>query len=88
MYQPPGFRDPQHPHYVCLLKKSLYGLKQAPRAWYQRFTDFVATLGFSYGVCDHSLFIYHRGDDTACIFFMWMISFSPYHPHSSPIYHI
>jgi hypothetical protein len=67
MYQPPGFRDPKHPDYVCLLKKSLYGLKQAPRAWYQRFTDFVATLGFSHSVCDNSLFTYHSGDDTAYI---------------------
>ena len=32
MDQPLGFRDPVHPDYVCLLKKSLYGLKQAPRA--------------------------------------------------------
>jgi hypothetical protein len=46
MHQPPGFCDPQHPEHVCLLKKSLYGLKQAPRAWYQRFTDYVAKLGF------------------------------------------
>jgi hypothetical protein len=47
MYQPPGFRDPQHPDYVCLLKKSLYGLKQAPRAWYQRFTEIVVLLMLS-----------------------------------------
>ncbi|GJZ17589.1 ribonuclease H-like domain-containing protein [Tanacetum coccineum] len=33
MHQPPGFRDPAHPDYVCLLQRSLYGLKQAPRAW-------------------------------------------------------
>ncbi|PNX66502.1 retrotransposon Ty1-copia peptide, partial [Trifolium pratense] len=32
MHQPPGFRNPQYPEHVCLLKKSLYGLKQAPRA--------------------------------------------------------
>ncbi|GKC22570.1 ribonuclease H-like domain-containing protein [Tanacetum coccineum] len=32
MHQPPGFRDPAHPDYVCLLQRSLYGLKQAPRA--------------------------------------------------------
>jgi hypothetical protein len=67
MHQPPGFRDPRHPDYVCLLKKSLYGLKQAPRAWYQRFTEFVATLGFSHSTCDHSLFIYHNGNDIAYI---------------------
>ncbi|PNX67023.1 copia protein, partial [Trifolium pratense] len=67
MHQPPGFRDPQYPEHVCLLKKSLYGLKQAPRAWYQRFTDYVAKLGFSHSISDHSLFIYHHGNDTAYI---------------------
>ncbi|GJS97884.1 ribonuclease H-like domain-containing protein [Tanacetum coccineum] len=34
MHQPPGFRDPEHPDYVCLLQRSLYGLKQAPHAWF------------------------------------------------------
>jgi hypothetical protein len=67
MHQPPGFRDSQHLEHVCLLKKSLYGLKQAPRAWYQRFTDYVATLGFSHSISDHSLFIYHHGNDTSYI---------------------
>lgn len=46
MYQPMGFKDPSRPDHVCLLRKSLYGLKQAPRAWYQRFSDFVASLDF------------------------------------------
>ena len=67
MHKPFGFRDPQHPYYVCLLKKSLYGLKQTPRAWYQHFTKFVAALGFSYRACDYSLFIYHNGNDSTCI---------------------
>ncbi|XP_060182837.1 uncharacterized mitochondrial protein AtMg00810-like [Lycium barbarum] len=67
MHQPLGFRDPNFPDHVCLLKKSLYGLKQAPRAWYQRFTDFVATIGFSHSKSDHSLFIYRRGSDIAYI---------------------
>jgi hypothetical protein len=65
MHQPMGFRHPQLPHHVCRLKKSLYGLKQAPRAWYQRFTDFVATIGFTHSACDHSLFIYSHGRHTA-----------------------
>ena len=30
MQQPPGFRDRQHPDYVCLLQKSIYGLKTIP----------------------------------------------------------
>ncbi|KAK9064710.1 hypothetical protein SSX86_016092 [Deinandra increscens subsp. villosa] len=65
MYQPMGFRHRDYPDHVCLLKKSLYGLKQAPRAWYQRFTDFVLTLGFLQSRCDNSLFILKQGCDTA-----------------------
>ncbi|XP_021980138.1 uncharacterized mitochondrial protein AtMg00810-like [Helianthus annuus] len=60
-----GFRDKQFPDYVCRLKKSLYGLKQAPRAWYQRFTDYVLTLGFVQSGCDASLFILHHNGNTA-----------------------
>ena len=62
-----GFRDKNHPNHVCLIKKSLYGLKQAPRAWYQRFADFVATIGFFHSKSNHSLFIYKNGSDTAYI---------------------
>jgi len=67
MHQPMGFRDKNHPNHVFLLKKSLYGLKQAPHAWYQRFADFVATIGFSHSKSDHSLFVYKNGSDTAYI---------------------
>lgn len=62
-----GFCDPEHFNYVCLLKSSLYGLEREPRAWYQRFIEFAATLGFSHSVYDHSLFIYHDEDDTTYI---------------------
>ncbi|XP_019105451.2 uncharacterized mitochondrial protein AtMg00810-like [Beta vulgaris subsp. vulgaris] len=65
MHQPVGFRDPAHPTHVCLLKKSLYGLKQAPRAWYMRFADYVATLGFTHSKSDYSLFIDQNGSDLA-----------------------
>nr|KYP70708.1 hypothetical protein KK1_009936 [Cajanus cajan] len=65
MHQSLGFRDPDRPNHVCLLKKSLYGLKQAPRAWYKRFANYVRTLGFSYSISDHSLFIYRRGTSMA-----------------------
>ena len=54
MHQPPDFSDPHHRDYVCLLKKLLYGLKEAHHAWYEHFTKFVATLGFSDSTCDHS----------------------------------
>ncbi|KAI3796959.1 hypothetical protein L1987_39646 [Smallanthus sonchifolius] len=65
MYQPMGFRHRDYPDHICRLNKSLYGLKQAPRAWYQRFTDYVLTMGFMQSRCDNSLFILHHGADTA-----------------------
>ena len=68
MHQPMGFRDPNHPNYVCLLKKSLYGLKQAPRAWYKQFVDYISTIGFSHSKSDHFLFIYSKGTHMAYIF--------------------
>lgn len=40
-------------------------MKQAPRTWYQRFTDYVTTLGFWHSTCDLSLFVYSHGTDTA-----------------------
>ena len=67
MHQPYGFRDPSYPTHVCRLQKSLYGLKQSPRAWYQRFTNFVSSMGFNHSQCGHSLFIYSKGDDMAFI---------------------
>ncbi|GJR74735.1 ribonuclease H-like domain-containing protein [Tanacetum coccineum] len=65
MHQPPGFTDHAHPDYVCLLQKSLYGLKQAPRAWFQRFASYAIRVGFRHSRTDSSLFIYHRGSETA-----------------------
>ncbi|KAL9228101.1 hypothetical protein vseg_003715 [Gypsophila vaccaria] len=65
MHQPPGFRDRSRPDHVCLLKKSLYGLKQAPRAWYQRFANYVSSIGFIHSKCDNSLFVYSDGTHLA-----------------------
>jgi hypothetical protein len=65
VHQPPGFRDSEHPDYVCLLQRSLYGLKQAPRAWFQRFASYITRVGFSNSRCDSSLFIYRHGTDIA-----------------------
>ena len=57
--QPLGFEDSSLPNHVCLLNKSLYGLKQAPRAWFQRFSTFVQTIGFTPSRSDYSLFVYN-----------------------------
>ncbi|XP_020691988.1 uncharacterized protein LOC110106423 [Dendrobium catenatum] len=62
MKQPKGFEDDHHPHHVCKLKKAIYGLKQAPRQWFQTFSTFLHTLGFSPGIADSSLFILTMGN--------------------------
>jgi hypothetical protein len=59
MDQPPGFKDPEKPGYVCCLKQSLYGLKQAPRAWFLCLSSFLHRLGFKGSRADSSLFICH-----------------------------
>ncbi|XP_028547811.1 uncharacterized protein LOC114578618 [Dendrobium catenatum] len=58
--QPKGFEDSTRPQHVCRLNKAIYGLKQAPRQWYNRFTAFLLTLGFSHSQADPSLLIYPK----------------------------
>ncbi|KAL4022534.1 hypothetical protein IC575_016271 [Cucumis melo] len=55
MSPPSGF-EAQFGQQVCKLQKSLYGLKQSPRAWFDRFTTFVNSQGYSQGHSDHTLF--------------------------------
>ncbi|KAA0049857.1 Beta-galactosidase [Cucumis melo var. makuwa] len=55
MSPPLGF-EAQFGQQVCKLQKSLYGLKQSPRAWFDRFTIFVKSQGYSQGHSDHTLF--------------------------------
>ncbi|TYK25905.1 Cysteine-rich RLK (receptor-like protein kinase) 8 [Cucumis melo var. makuwa] len=50
-----GF-EAQFSQQVCKLQKSLYGLKQSPRAWFDRFTTFVKSQGYSQGHSYHTLF--------------------------------
>ncbi|KAA0048527.1 transportin-3 isoform X1 [Cucumis melo var. makuwa] len=54
MSPPPGF-EAQFGQQVYKLQKSLYGLKQSPRAWFDRFTTFVKSQGYSQGHSDHTL---------------------------------
>nr|GFA62523.1 hypothetical protein [Tanacetum cinerariifolium] len=51
--QPDGFVDPNHPEKVYRLRKALYGLKQAPRAWYDEFSKFLTSKGFTKGLQIH-----------------------------------
>ena len=61
MLQPPGFAHSDYPNHVCKLHKSLYGLKQAPRAWFERFTSYLLTIGFTASTADPSLFVFRQG---------------------------
>ncbi|CAL1362273.1 unnamed protein product [Linum trigynum] len=61
MRQPVGFIDPEHPDYVCRLRKSIYGLRQAPRAWFHCLSQALRDFGFVASQTDPSLFIYTSG---------------------------
>nr|GEU40750.1 ribonuclease H-like domain-containing protein [Tanacetum cinerariifolium] len=65
MHLPLGFTDLAHSDYVFLLHKSLYGLKHALRAWFQQFSSYAIRAGFYHSKTDSSLFIFHKGPDTA-----------------------
>lgn len=60
MHQPPGYKNNNHPNYVCKLEKALYGLKQAPRAWYARLYNKLTQLGFTLSKGDTSLLYYNK----------------------------
>ena len=59
MSQPQGFVDSNFPDHLCKLHKSSYGLKQAPRAWFERFSNFLLSLGFHNTYADSRLFFKH-----------------------------
>ena len=61
MRPPPGFR-PSNPNLVCKLRKLLYGLRRAPRQWFFKLASALQDNGFRQSPLDHSLFVYHNGD--------------------------
>lgn len=68
MEQPLGFIDPLLPKHVCKLKKALYGLKQASRAQFDRFSDYLLSLGFICSTADSSLFILRSSHGIILVF--------------------
>jgi histone deacetylase 1/2 len=60
MHQRPGYKDTDHPNYVCKLDKAIYGLKQAPRAWYARLCNKLIQLGFTPSKGDTLLFYFNK----------------------------
>lgn len=67
MRQPLGYKDINHPHFVCKLNKALYGLRQAPRAWFSMFSSFLLDIGFVNSKSDTSLFILHTASDMTLV---------------------
>ena len=63
MSQPEGFIDPDHPEYVCKLKKSLYGLKQSARCWNQTLDSFLVTNGYRRGGADNCIYVKPENKD-------------------------
>ena len=65
MSQPPGFKHPQFPNYVCRLHKAIYGLRQASCAWHEALKSFITAYGFRTSHSDPFLFIYSKNNITA-----------------------
>ncbi len=59
--QPEGFEQ-GGPEWVCRLLKAIYGLKQAGRMWHIKLDKVFQEIGFSRIKCDHSIWIWRKGD--------------------------
>ena len=58
MCQPPGYTNPDHPCYVCRLRKTLYRLKQSGHRWYQKLVEIlVKNLRFKLCEVDQAVFV-------------------------------
>lgn len=54
---------------VCKLNKSL---KQSPRAWFEKFTQFVKSQGYTQGQGGHTMFIRHSHDGKIAILIVYV----------------
>lgn len=61
MQQPEGFEQGE-PDWVLKLRKAIYGLKQASRMWHIVLDKALREMGFTLVKCDHSIWVYKRGD--------------------------
>nr|GEV53007.1 putative ribonuclease H-like domain-containing protein [Tanacetum cinerariifolium] len=67
VYQPLGFKDPDHPDKVYKVVKVLYGLHQAPRAWSETLANYLLENGFQRGKIDQALFIKRQKGDVLVV---------------------
>lgn len=56
MTQPPGFKDQEHPDWVCEVTRSIYGLKQSPREWNLELHQSLLAIGLKQLSCDPTLY--------------------------------
>ena len=70
MSQPDGFVDPDHPEYVCKLRKSLYGLKQSARCWNQTLDSFLTKNGYRRSDADNCIYVKSIKDSNGFISFV------------------
>ena len=70
MSQPEGFIDPDHPDYVCKLKKSIYGLKQSARCWNQTLDSFLLRNGYRKNGADECIYVKSKRNDDGLISFV------------------
>lgn len=71
MDAPPGFGE-KFGTKVCKLNKSLYGLKQSPRVWFEKFTLFVKSQGYTQGQGDLTMFFRHSKDGKIAILIVYV----------------
>ena len=60
--QPIGFKDLEHPDWVCQLHKALYGLKQSGREWEQHLKGLLSNMGLYPLKSDQSIYLNKEGN--------------------------
>lgn len=66
MAQPPGFKDPEHPDWVCEVVGSIYGLKKSPRQWNKSLHNLLLQLGLTQSKFDPTLYFLVRDGKLVC----------------------
>lgn len=56
MTHPPGFKDQEHPDWVCEVTRYIYGLKQSWREWNKELHHTLLSIGLTQSSCDPTLY--------------------------------
>ena len=63
MEQPPGYKESQHPNWVCQMDQSLYRLKQLPWQWNAKLHTALLDLGLTNSKYDPTLYFKTQGNN-------------------------